>query len=163
MHPNEIPVYETLDRLGIGYKRIAHPAAATIEQCESITGESGAKHCKNLFLTNRSATAFFLVMLRRDKLFKTAVVSKQLNVSRLSFAGEQQLMEILSLRQGSVSVAGLINDVERTVKVAIDGDLMEQEYILIHPNTNTASIEICTRDVLKLLDALGYVPQIIRI
>lgn len=163
MHPNELPVYEALDRMGIEYTRLSHPAAATMEQCESITGKSGAKHCKNLFLTNRSGTRFFLVMLRMDKPFRTAVVSKQLSVSRLSFATAEQLKSILGLEQGSVSVAGLINDREHIVQVAIDRDLLEQDTLLIHPNINTASIELRVSNILGFLKELNYTPDIIQL
>lgn len=163
MHPNELPVYEALDRMRIEYTRLSHPAAATMKQCESITGKSGAKHCKNLFLTNRSGTRFFLVMLRMDKSFRTAVVSRQLNAARLSFAAADQLRNILGLEQGSVSVAGLINDKEHIVHVAIDRDLLELRSILIHPNINTSSIELRVCDVLGFLKELNYTPDIIQV
>ena len=76
MNEKELPVYAALDRMGIEYTRIEHPAAATMEACAAIGEGTGASHCKNLFLTNRQGTAFFLVMLGSSKPFRTASVSK---------------------------------------------------------------------------------------
>ncbi|MFR7609431.1 MAG: hypothetical protein ACLUZ4_01280 [Christensenellaceae bacterium] len=67
MNEKELPVYAALDRMGIEYTRIEHPAAATMEACAAIGEGTGASHCKNLFLTNRQGTAFFLVMLGSSK------------------------------------------------------------------------------------------------
>lgn len=61
MNEKELPVYAALDRMGIEYTRIEHPAAATMEACAAIGEGTGASHCKNLFLTNRQGTAFFLL------------------------------------------------------------------------------------------------------
>ena len=85
MNEKELPVYAALDRMGIEYTRIEHPAAATMEACAAIGEGTGASHCKNLFLTNRQGTAFFLVMLGSSKKFRTASVSKQLGVAKAEF------------------------------------------------------------------------------
>ena len=156
MNEKELPVYAALDRMGIEYTRIEHPAAATMEACAAIGEGTGASHCKNLFLTNRQGTAFFLVMLGSSKKFRTASVSKQLGVARLSFTTAEQLENILGLTQGSVTVTGLLNDTAHCVHVAIDRDLLNEERILIHPNINTASLVVKTSDILRFLDLLGY-------
>ena len=156
INEKEKPVLAFLDELGIEYTRLEHPAAATMDDCRFIGVETGAKHCKNLFLTNRQGTEFFLIMIGIDKRFRTASVSKQLGVARLSFTTPEQLETILGLTQGSVSVTGLISDTERKVHVAIDGDVLNEEKILIHPNINTASLVVRTVDVVKLLNTLGY-------
>ena len=106
MNEKELPVNAALDRMGIEYTRIEHPVAATMEACAAIGEGTGASHCKNLFLTNRQGTAFFLVMLGSSKKFRTASVSKQLGAARLSFTTAEQLENILGLTQGSVTVTG---------------------------------------------------------
>lgn len=98
----------------------------------------------------------FLVMLGSSKKFRTASVSKQLGVARLSFTTAEQLENILGLTQGSVTVTGLLNDTTHCVRVAIDRDLLNEERILIHPNINTASLVVKTSDILRFLDLLGY-------
>ena len=82
----EIRVYDFLDSLGIGYGRIDHEAAMTMEVCEEIDRTLGAQICKNLFLCNRQQTDFYLLMMPGDKQFKTKDLSAQIGSSRLSFA-----------------------------------------------------------------------------
>ena len=42
-------VYETLERLGIGFDYIEHPPAPTIEIARQYWTALEGKHCKNLF------------------------------------------------------------------------------------------------------------------
>lgn len=156
MDKREAAVLAALDSMGIEYERLEHPPAATMDDCISIVSRTGAVHCKNLFLTNRQGTVFFLVMLGMDKRFRTADISKQLGVARLSFTTPEQLFQVLGLTQGSVTVTGLLNDTDRIVHVAIDKDLLSSNRILIHPNINTASIAVKTSDILAFLHNLGY-------
>lgn len=154
---------EALDEMGIGYELIRHPAAASMEECAAIGAGTGAKHCKNLFLTNKRGTEFYLVMIGMNKRFRTSVVSKLLGSTRLSFACEEQLEAVLGLTEGSVSVTGLLNDPARRVRVAIDRDILAEEKMLIHPGVNTASLVVATADVLKFIEQLGHSVQIIEI
>ena len=48
MNEKELPVYAALDRMGIEYTRIEHPAAATMEACAAIGEGTGASHCKSV-------------------------------------------------------------------------------------------------------------------
>lgn len=163
LNEKEISVLKTFDEMNIEYERLEHPAAATMDDCRFIGTKTGAKHCKNLFLTNRQGTEFFLVMIGMNKKFRTASVSKQLGVARLSFTTSEQLEAKLGLTQGSVTVTGLVNDLTRSVHVAIDGDLMEETRILIHPNINTASLAVKMEDIIRFLKELGYDYRIIEV
>ena len=88
----EIRVYELLDSLGIDYQRVDHAAAMTMEACGEIDRalsegmENEVEICKNLFLCNRQATEFYLLLIPGDKPFKTKYLSAQIGSSRLSFA-----------------------------------------------------------------------------
>ena len=81
----EIRVYDFLDRLGIDYERVDHPALMTMEACESVDKMLDTRICKNLFLRNAQRTQFYLLLMPGDKKFKTAVLSKQIGSARLSF------------------------------------------------------------------------------
>lgn len=150
-----------LDEMGIGYELIRHPAAASMEECAAIGAGTGARHCKNLFCTNKRGTEFWLILIGMDKRFRTSVISKLLGSTRLSFAREEQLEAVLGLTEGSVSVTGLLNDGERRVHVAIDRDILKAEKMLIHPGVNTASLVVRTADVMEFIRRLGYSPEII--
>lgn len=135
----------------------------TIESCLEVEKLLETKICKNLFLTTANKSKFFLYFMQGSKKFRTAQVSKQAGVSRLSFASAEYLLELLDLTPGSVTVMGLMNDKENRVRLLIDEDVLKQEYIGLHPNINTSSIRIRTKDLTeKLLPAIGHDYMVIK-
>ena len=160
--PKETRCYDLLDSLGIAYRRVDHEHADTIEACHLVEGLLGAKICKNLFLTNRQQTDFYLLLMPGDKPFKTKRLSHQLGVSRLSFAGAGPMEKYLDLSPGSVSVLGLMNDKTGAVRLLIDRDLLEEDYFACHPCINSSSLRFSTEALLeKLLPAMGHAPTFV--
>ena len=155
----EKAVYTFLDNIDVSYARLDHEPAFTMEICQQIDKSLGALICKNLFLTNRQKTDFYLLMMPADKIFKTKELSKALGVSRLSFGDEEKMVELLSTTAGSASVLGLINDKDKKVRLVIDEDVLREEYFGCHPCINTSSLKIKTTDLTqKILPSLdvGY-------
>ena len=153
--PKEQRCYELLDSLGIEYARVDHEHADTIEACHEIESTLGALICKNLFLTNRQQTEFYLLLMPGDKPFKTKLLSKQIGTARLSFASPEHMERYLDITPGSVSVLGLMNDGGK-VHLVIDRDLLKDEFIGCHPCINTSTLRLRTEDVIgKLLPAVG--------
>lgn len=154
----EVAVYELLDRLGISYGRVDHEAAFTMEACAEIDRVlAPAVICKNLFLCNTQQTAFYLLMLREDKRFRTKDISAQIGSARLSFAPEERLPELLGLTSGSVSVLGLMNDREGRVRLLIDRDILSSEWVGCHPCINTSSLRLRVRDLTdRFLPAVAH-------
>ena len=89
-----------------------------------------------------------------DKPFRTKELSKKLGVSRLSFAPEDAMLELLDIQPGAVSVMGLMNDRDRRVRLVVDGDVLRQEYFGCHPCVNTSSMKLRTSDVVD-----KYIPS----
>ncbi len=154
----ELKTYDLLDRLGISFERVDHEAAFTMEACQAIDAVLyPAVICKNLFLCNRQKTDFYLLMIRDDKKFLTKEISGQIQSSRLSFAPEEYLKSLLNLEPGSVSVLGLMNDVEGKVKLLVDEDVLKAEYFGCHPCVNTSSIRVKTSDIFQtFLQHIGH-------
>lgn len=153
----EIRVYDLLDSLGIEYERIDHEPAMTMEVCAEIDRVLDATICKNLFLCNRQETAFYLLMIPGDKPFKTKDISAQIGSSRLSFASAENMEKYLDITPGSVSVLGLMNDKECAVRLLIDEDVLEGEFVGCHPCVNTSSLRIRTADLIeKILPAMEH-------
>ena len=148
---NELRCYNVLDELGITYMRADHECAETIEACADIENVLGHGICKNLFLTNRQKTEFYLLLMPGDKPFKTKYLSKQLGTARLSFADAESMEEYLDIKPGSVSVLGIINDTQKRVDLIFDREIYEDEYICCHPCRNTSTLKIYTSDILKKL------------
>ena len=162
----EVRSYELLDRLHIDFDRTDHfdTPATTMEVCAEVDAVLGVKICKNLFLCNRQKTAFYLLIMPGDKPFKTKELSGQMGISRLSFADENAMAELLDVRPGSVSVLGLMNDHEKRVTLVVDEDVLYEEMFGCHPCENTSSIRFKTADLKeKLLPALGVTPTVVRL
>jgi len=152
----EVRCYDLLDELEIEYWRIDHDAAFTMEACEAIDKALEATICKNIFLCNRQKTAFYLLMMPGDKVFKTKELSAQIGSSRLSFASPEDMLKYLDTEPGSVSFLGLMNDSEKKVQLLVDEDVFEGEWIGMHPCVNTSSLKLRKSDVFgKILEKLG--------
>ena len=155
--PKEHRCYELLDRLGIEYGRVDHEHADTIEACHEIEKTLCASICKNLFLTNRQQTDFYLMLMPGDKPVKTKILSKQIGSARLSFGSAEHMEKYLDITPGSVSVLGLMNDAENHVKLLIDADLLKDEFIGCHPCINTSTLRFKMSDMTgKLLPAVRH-------
>ena len=158
----EIRVYDLLDELGIGYQRIDHEAAMTMEACAAIDEALDATICKNLLLCNRQCTDFYLLMIPGNKVFKTSILSKQIGSSRLSFAAPEYMQQYLDITPGSVSVLGLMNDKENHVQLLIDEDVLKGEFFGCHPCINTSSLRIRMCDLMeKILPAVHHTPRLV--
>lgn len=152
----EQKTYAFLESVGVEFTRADHPAADTMELCEDIDRALNVKICKNLFLCNRQKTVFYLLLMPGDKPFKTKDLSHQLNVARLSFGEPEDMLRLLNLTPGSVSVMGLIYDPDQHVQLLIDEDVLQEEYFGCHPCINTSSIRLLTKDLTeKILPGLN--------
>ena len=160
--PKEIRCYDLLDSLAVPYQRIDHEEANTMEACAAIDEALNATICKNLLLCNRQCTAFYLLMIPGDKVFKTSVLSKEIGSSRLSFAKPEYMLEYLDITPGSVSVLGLMNDHGHHVELLMDEDVLKGEYFGCHPCINTSSLRIRTSDLMeKIIPAMDHPARIV--
>lgn len=146
--PKEMAVYDLLEELQIPYLRVDHEVLPTIEACQEVDKLLGIEICKNLFLCNQQKTKFYLLLMPGTKKFVTKELSKQIESSRLSFARDNFMEEFLNITPGSVSIMGLMNDRENRVRLLIDREVLEQEYLGCHPCINTSSLRLRMEDVI---------------
>ena len=162
--PREERCYDLLDSLGVEYFRVDHEHADTIQDCELVEKLLGAKICKNLFLTNRQQTDFYLLIMPGEKPFKTKLLSKQINTARLSFGTPEQMEQYLDTLPGSASVLGLLNDRENTVRLLVDKDLLSEAEFGCHPCRNTSSLRFKTADLFeRILPAMHHEPTFVEL
>lgn len=162
----EIRCYDFLDDLGVGYYHVDHRdmPADTMEACVAIDKALGCAICKNLFLCNRQKTEFYLLMMPADKPFKTKDLTAQINSARLSFADSDAMLKYLDITPGSVSVLGLMNDTDCVVRLLVDKDILDDEYIGCHPCVNTTSMKIKTGDIFdKIISATGHTKTVVEL
>ena len=53
--------------------------------------------------------------------------------------------KFLNISPGSVSVLGLMNDLENRVQLLVDEEVLEDEFIGCHPCVNTSSLKLLTK------------------
>lgn len=153
----EIRVYNFLDELGIEYVSADHAETSAMSDCREVGIEMDMLICKNLFLCNRQKTSFYLLMMPADKPFKTKELSAQLGIARLSFADPKDMLELLDVKPGAVSIMGLMNDKERRVTLLVDREVLNTEYTGCHPCVCTSSLKIRTKELFgRIIDALKH-------
>jgi Ala-tRNA(Pro) deacylase len=145
-------VYEELNRLGIQYVVIEHPAVYTIDEMDALEVFQGNPWVvKNLFLRDASGKRHFLVVMDKDKKADLKYIRKQLDTSILSFASEERLLKCLKLTKGSVTPLGIMNDEEQAVEIVFDNSLIGREQIGVHPNDNTATVMLSYVDLYHII------------
>ncbi len=156
--------YELLETLRIDYLAADHESAASMDELTPVSEALDCPIHKNLFLTNRQQSHFYLLIMPADKPFKTKYLSKQAGTARLSFASPEQLYECLKVKSGSASVLALANDSENKVSLFVDSDVLKGEYFGCHPCKNTSSLKIKTEDIFKVfLPHIGREPLFVEL
>lgn len=157
-------VFERLAAMGIGFRQMSHPEAATMEACRAVEAAFDAVMPKNIFLTPRNGSAYYLLITRPNARYKTSDISKQLGSARLSFAPADRLYEYLRCTPGAITPMGLMFDEGRVVKLAVDSALRDAETLAFHPCINTMSLAMSGRDFFeKYLPAIGWEPTFVEI
>lgn len=148
-------IYDILKELDIRYEEIEHKAIYTAEEAlqENIANRIDGIGCKNLFV--KSKNKYYLIFIKAEKRAELKIVAELLNETRLSFASEKELKDILNLTIGSVTPFGLVNDRENLVTLLIDKEL-ENQKVLVHPNVNTKTVSIQLSDLIKLVEYIKH-------
>ena len=157
-------VFARLDDMGIAYEFIEHPAVHTIADCVETDALLGAVTVKNYFLTTKNRKRFFLCLVRPDARLRTSDISRQAGTSRLSFAGEEDLLAYLRVRPGAVSPMALLFDEAAQVELLADSGLLQMEKLAFHPCDNTCTLAVRGADFFgRFLPALGREPRLVEV
>jgi Ala-tRNA(Pro) deacylase len=151
-----------LDDIGISYTNHEHPAVFTVEEAALHSDGIEGAHSKNLFFKDKKKNMFLVVTLA-DKPIKIKEVAKLIGGKNMSFAKPELLMEVLGMIPGAVTPFAAVNIGDREVKVVLDEELMENEWLNFHPLTNTATTTIAPEDLVKFLEHCGQAPEFIRL
>lgn len=154
-------LYALFDRLGVAWRTMDHPPVFRVEERrEEIRAAMPGGHTKNLFLKDAKGQAWLISALGETRIdLKT--LHKVMGSARLSFGSEALLWELLGVRPGSVTVFALINDREHRVRLVLDRALFDHDLVNFHPLSNDATTAIASRDLLTVVRALGYEPQVV--
>ena len=152
-------VFQALRERGIPFEAMEHAPVHTIEDCAPIGEALFAVIPKNLFLTPRNQSAFYLLLVSPDANFRTADISKQIGSSRLSFASAEKLAQFMRTQPGAISPMGLLFDGGRQIQLLVDRALLSVAHLAFHPCVNTATLAMSNADFFeKYLPGAGYAP-----
>ena len=152
-----------LKELNIEYQIVEHPPAVTIELADKfIEGIEGVR-TKTMFLTNKKKRNFYLVILDDAKRLDMDKFKELVEEKQIKMASPESLMEKMMLVPGIVSPFGLLNNEDRDIKVYIDKEIINEERMSFHPNTNEKTLFINTPDLLMYLESIGYPANVVEL
>lgn len=147
-------LYNILQELNINFEEVEHLAVETIEEAERLNLPITGQGCKNLFMKDKENN-YYLIIIVDTKKADIKYLQKLLKVSKLRFANEEELLEILGLQKGSVTPLGIINDKENKVTLLLDKDLKDKK-LLFHPNINTKTISLNYNDLINFINSQSH-------
>jgi Ala-tRNA(Pro) deacylase len=101
---------------------------------DSFWTEHNLIRCKNLFLRDNHGKNHYLVIIDYYKTLDIKKLQEIVGRGSLTFASERRLEKYLRLKPGYISVFGILNDVEKHVKVIIDKELNQSQNLSFIPN-----------------------------
>ena len=150
---NKQQIYEYIKQRNIWYEITEHEAVFSMKEVPNIEIPYPEADAKNLFICDDKKRNYYLITIRGNKRANLKKFKQENNTRSLSFASEKDLKDILGLVPGSVSPLGVLNNRENNVNIFIDKDFTKEPYIIgIHPNDNTATIWLKTKDLIKIIE-----------
>jgi len=156
-------VIKKLKELNIEYELVEHEPALTTEQAdEFIEGIEGVR-TKTMFLTNKKKKNFYMVIMDDSKMMDMDKFKDMVDEKKVKMASEESLYEKMMLPPGVVSPFGLLNNEDKDIRVYIDKEIVGEDRMSFHPNTNEKTIFVKTEDLLKFLENIDYPVNIIEL
>lgn len=149
---NKEQIYTYLANKNIWYEITEHKAVYNMNDLSEVDLPYPDGDAKNIFIRDDKKQNYYLITIKGTKKINLKEFRHQNNTRPLSFASSEELLQILNLTPGSVTPLGLLNDKEHKVKYFIDQELLEGQGIIgVHPNENTATVWLKTKDLLTIL------------
>jgi Ala-tRNA(Pro) deacylase len=140
-------------------QRIEHPAVFTCAEADLHHSGIIAISTKNLFLCDKKARRFFLAVTACEKTVKLDELPSQFGVAHLRFGSEENLMRLLGVTRGSVTMMGLANDTDHKVELWIDEHIWQGENFQSHPLVNTATLVLSKSELMRFFELTGHTPH----
>ena len=161
---NKEQIYEFIKSKNIWYEITEHKAVFNMADLSRINIPYPDSDAKNLFVRDDKKRNYYLITVKGNKKVNLKEFRKSNNTRNLSFASENDLMNILGLISGAVTPLGLLNDKDLRVTFYLDKDFVYDNSIIgIHPNDNTATIWIKVNDLINIIKDHGNIVNIVKI
>ncbi len=150
-------IFEALSHLGIDFQRVDNEPAVTMDDCRDIDAALDVSTAKTLLLTNRQQTNFYLLAMDADKPFVTRSFSDAMGISRVSFAPEDVMMELLGTERGAATLLSAVVDTDKRVKMVIDRSVCSRKWFGCTAGTVRCYMKMATDDLLgKYMPYTGH-------
>lgn len=161
---NKQEVYDYLKEKNIWHEITEHRAVYNMDELSQVDIPYPEANGKNLFLRDDKKRNYYIITVKGDKRVDLKEFRKKNNTRPLSFASEDDLMNIMNLIPGSVTPLGVLNNKETKVKVFIDEDFVKSPGLIgIHPNDNTATVWLKTEDLIDIIKEHGNQVNLVQI
>lgn len=144
-----------LDKLGISYTLLRHPAVVTTEESRNIVHVDNCMSCKSLYVKDKKSDNYYLVVLPFDKRADMRKLASYVGCAKFEFATEEVLLRHLQVHRGSVSPFAYLNERGYSAKLLIDQEVWNSFQVKFHPCDNTATVVLKTEDFKKFLKSIG--------
>ena len=114
-----------------------------------------------MFLTNKKKNKFYLVIMDEAKRLDMKLFRELVEESQIKMASEEHLHTKMLLPPGTVSPFGLLNNKEHDVQVYIDEEIVPEEIVCFHPNTNEKTLFLKTTDLFRFLEEIGQPAHVV--
>lgn len=157
-------IYNYLKDKKIWYEITEHKAVCRMDELMKINLPYPSADAKNLFIRDDKKRNYYLITVKGDKIVNLKDFQKKNNTRHLSFASADDLMDILNLVPGSVTPLGLLNDINLKVKFYLDKYFLDELNLIgVHPNENTATVWLKTKDLITIIKEHGNEVNVVEI
>ncbi len=161
---NKQQIYDYLRQENIWHEITEHEAVYNMAELSDIEIPYPEYDAKNLFVRDDKKRNYYLITVRGDKRVDLKEFRKNNHTRVLSFASADDLMDIMGLIPGAVTPLGLLNDSECKVTLFLDQDFMNDLALIgVHPNDNTATVCLKTKDLVTLIQKHGNTVHVVPI
>ncbi len=161
---NKQEIYNYLKERNIWHEITEHKAVYNMAELSGIDIPYPEADAKNLFVRDDKKRNYYLITVKGNKRVDLKDFRQNNNTRALSFASENELMNIICLVPGSVTPLGLLNDKELKVTFYIDKGFMSDLHLIgVHPNDNTATIWLKVEDLIDIIKEHGNEIHIVEI
>ena len=124
---NKQEIYKFLNDKNIWHEITEHKAVFNMAELSEINIPYPEADAKNIFVRDDKKRNYYLITVKGDKKLDLKEFRKNNNTRALSFASENDLMDIMNLIPGSVTPLGMLNDKEMKVKLFLDKELLNHQ------------------------------------
>ncbi len=152
-----------LESNDLTYERWEHPPVFTCAESDMHRPNRSAVSTKNLFLCDKNARRFILLVTDCEKKMDLLKIGEQTGLARTRFASADNMLKFLGVTPGSVTMMGLANDTGKQVELWIDQEIWDQELFQSHPLVNTATLLLTKETLLRFFSLTGHTPNLINV